>query len=42
MSFQTKMNTGTGAIFFINGYTFALIWDKSGIFLYDSHKSKQY
>ena len=37
MSFQTKTNTGTGAIFFINGYTFALIWNKSGIFLCDSH-----
>ena len=37
MSFQTKTNTGTGAIFFINGYTFALIWHKSGIFLCDSH-----
>ena len=36
MSFQSKMNTGTGAIFFINGYTFALIWNKSGIFC-DSH-----
>ena len=37
MSFQSEMNTGTGAIFFINGYTFALIWNKSGIFLCDSH-----
>ena len=37
MSFQSKTNTGTGAIFFINGYTFALIWNKSGIFLCDSH-----
>ena len=37
MSFQSKMNTGTGAIFFINGYIFALIWNKSGIFLCDSH-----
>ena len=33
ISFQTKTNTGTGAIFFINGYTFALIWHKLGIFL---------
>ena len=37
MSFQSKMNTGTGAIFFINGYTFALTWNKYGIFLCDSH-----
>ena len=37
ISFQTKTNTGTGAIFFINGYTFALIWHKLGIFIFDSH-----
>ena len=42
ISFQMKTNTGTGAIFFINGYTFALIWNKSGIFLCDSHsRSKE-
>ena len=37
MSFQTKTNTGTRAIFFIYGYTFALIWHKSEMFLCDSH-----
>ena len=40
-SFQTKTNTGTGAIFFINGYTFALIWHKLGIFLCDSHSRNE-
>ena len=41
ISFQTKTNTGTGAIFFINGYTFALIWHKLGIFLCDSHSRNE-
>ena len=41
ISFQMKTNTGTGAIFFINGYTFALIWNKSGIFLCDSHSRSE-
>ena len=41
ISFQTKTNTGTGAIFFINCYTFALIWHKLGIFLCDSHSRNE-
>ena len=41
ISFQTKTNTGTGAIFFVNGYTFALIWHKLGIFLCDSHSRNE-
>ena len=42
ISFQMKTNTDTGAIFFINGYTFALSWNKSGIFLCDSHNRSVY
>ena len=41
ISFQTKTNTGTGAIFFINGYTFALIRHNLGIFLCDSHSRNE-
>ena len=41
ISFQTNTNTGTGVIFFINGYTFSLIWHKLGIFLCDSHSRNE-
>ena len=36
-SYQKLSDTGNGLIFFINGYTFALIWSKSAVFLRDSH-----
>ena len=36
-SYKKIRNTGSGIIFFISGYTFALIWSKSGFFLCDSH-----
>ena len=36
-SFKNTGNTGSGMIFFISGYTFAVIWSKSGIFVCDSH-----
>ena len=36
-SFKNASNTGSGMIFFISGYTFAIIWSKSGFFLCDSH-----
>ena len=41
ISFQTKTNTGTGAIFIINGYTFSLIWYQLGIFLCYSHSRNE-
>ena len=37
VSHDEKLNTGIAVIFFINGYTFAIIWSKSGYFLCDSH-----
>ena len=30
-------DTGNGAVLFINGYTFSLIWSKLAFFLFDSH-----
>ena len=36
-SFKNSTNSGSGLIFFISGYTFAVIWSKSGYFLCDSH-----
>ena len=36
-SYRKVSDTGNGLIFFINGYTFSLIWSKSAIFLCDSH-----
>ena len=36
-SFKNASNTGSGMIFFISGYNFAVIWSKSGFFLCDSH-----
>ena len=37
VSHEEKLNTGIAVIFFINCYTFAIIWSKSGYFLCDSH-----
>ena len=36
-SFKISTNSGSGLIFFISGYAFAVIWSKSGYFLCDSH-----
>ena len=36
-SYLKVSDTGNGLIFFINGYTFYLIWNKSAIFICDSH-----
>ena len=36
-SYEQTSNTGTGLIFFISGYTFAIIWSKQAFFLFDSH-----
>ena len=41
VSHEEKLNTGIGVIFFINGYTFAIIWSKSGYFLCDSHSRNE-
>ena len=41
VSHEEKLNTGIGVIFFINGYTFAIIWSKSRYFLCDSHIRNQ-
>ena len=37
VSYQETLNTGNVLLFFINGYTFALVWRKQGFFLFDLH-----
>ena len=37
VSYQESLNTGNGLLFFIYGYTFAIVWSKQGFFLLDSH-----
>ena len=31
------LNTGSGALFFLNNYTFSLIWNKQAFYLFDAH-----
>ena len=37
VSYQESLNTGNGLLFFIDGYTFAIVWSKQGFLLLDSH-----
>ena len=36
-SYNSLQDTGTGLIFLINGFTFSVIWSKSGFYVFDSH-----